>query len=741
MTGRLFRVKTAVFGGGRARVDFWRADSELNSGLIGSLFPFVQAIFGTCSLFSLSRLGSESGSLDSTFKHISYLLKFSGRRIRRIQNSNGADPPNRKQFIQLLNALKPFQSFKIDAFNIKSARDLLCRPLGERARMFGGVDDDRWVGVSGSNGTAQASASEQSGKRERASREGVEPRVAKERGGETSDGAGVGVDLCIVDAGVDSANGGAGDSAGAARGDMRRTFVDADVAADALWICEESEVGGVEVKTRVWRWTRASRRRGTTLRGHRKEKVLVSGGVHPYLAGFLPVSVVQPWLVSECKELIVPLREIPPEYPFANSTLNPATNMHHIPYLELHGTGSPISLDIGIEGDVYLDLTPGKYALWGRTAQGWKRWVDHVGNITEEPFAQPWSVKHPFLDCYLWLGTTLEGKQYIGWLPRNELSFASISRTRRWALSLGLPIEMPNCDSGNDSQIAYREAAVMLSRMNHLSEQNSLQLDKQDSETQPPSPNMKAIEKPEHPCYRSPKPRSHLQPQITVKCRGFIITTLPPSYPFCSRPTNGNHKIPFFEFSALGPPAINLDVGGEGDIYLDRTPGAYALYAKTNSGWKRWVDTGGSLGSGAQWPTADWIIRHPHIETHALWVSFGGVNFKNLESDPGDRPGFAGWYKVGTAKSTRTIAYKLGILQKNMTMRNGEMLTNKERWQRESCRVLEGTINGTQASGGQDSREKLPTKREASLAFKLKRPSKKARWEDARELSEFAIEF
>ncbi|KAK7026551.1 hypothetical protein R3P38DRAFT_3525491 [Favolaschia claudopus] len=586
--------------------------------------------------------------------HISYLLKFSGRRIRRIQNSNGADPPNRKQFIQLLNALKPFQSFKIDAFNIKSARDLLCRPLGERARMFGGVDDDRWVGVSGSNGTAQASASEQSGKRERASREGVEPRVAKERGGETSDGAGVGVDLCIVDAGVDSANGGAGDSAGAARGDMRRTFVDADVAADALWICEESEVGGVEVKTRVC---------GSAV-SHQfsspNPSILPSPtgmtAVHPYLAGFLPVSVVQPWLVSECKELIVPLREIPPEYPFANSTLNPATNMHHIPYLELHGTGSPISLDIGIEGDVYLDLTPGKYALWGRTAQGWKRWVDHVGNITEEPFAQPWSVKHPFLDCYLWLGTTLEGKQYIGWLPRNELSFASISRTRRWALSLGLPIEMPNCDSGNDSQIAYREAAVMLSRMNHLS---------------------------------TPKPRSHLQPQITVKCRGFIITTLPPSYPFRSRPTNGNHKIPFFEFSALGPPAINLDVGAEGDIYLDRTPGAYALYAKTNSGWKRWVDTGGSLGSGAQWPTADWIIRHPHIETHALWVSFGGVNFKNLESDPGDRPGFAGWYKVGTAKSTRTIAYKLGILQKNMTMRNGEMLTNKERWQRESCRVLE----------------------------------------------------
>ncbi|KAK7026550.1 hypothetical protein R3P38DRAFT_2527669 [Favolaschia claudopus] len=398
--------------------------------------------------------------------------------------------------------------------------------------------------------------------------------------------------------------------------------------------------------------------------------------------------------------------------------------MHHIPYLELHGTGSPISLDIGIEGDVYLDLTPGKYALWGRTAQGWKRWVDHVGDLTEEPFAQPWSVKHPFLDCYLWLGTTPEGKQYIGWFDRNDNnSFASVTRTRRWALSLGLPIEMPNYDSGEHLQIAYREAAVMLSRMNNLgpartfkalvapnyhqqsfalrrlivetgSEQNSLQLDKQDSEIQPPSPNMKAIEKPEHPCYRTPKPRSHLQPQITVKCRGFIITTLPPSYPFRSRPTNGNHKIPFFEFSALGPPAINLDVGAEGDIYLDRTPGAYALYAKTNSGWKRWVDTGGSLGSGAQWPTADWIIRHPHIETHALWVSFGGVNFKNLESDPGDRPGFAGWYKVGTAKSTRTIAYKLGILQKNMTMRNGEMLTNKERWQRESCRVLEGTING-----------------------------------------------
>ncbi|KAK7053690.1 hypothetical protein R3P38DRAFT_3171023 [Favolaschia claudopus] len=92
---------------------------------------------------------------------------------------------------------------------------------------------------------------------------------------------------------------------------------------------------------------------------------------------------------------------------------------------------------------------------------------------------------------------------------------------------------------------------------------------------------------------------------------------------------------------------MNLDVGAEGDIYLDRTPGAYALYAKTNSGWKRWVDT--------EVPWAVVLNGQPRIGSsdipisrHTLCgVSFGGVNFKNLESDPGDRPGFAACTKSG----------------------------------------------------------------------------------------------
>ncbi|KAF8905768.1 hypothetical protein CPB84DRAFT_564643 [Gymnopilus junonius] len=43
------------------------------------------------------------------------------------------------------------------------------------------------------------------------------------------------------------------------------------------------------------------------------------------------------------------------------------------PYTELQGIGAP-SIDLGEVGDIYLDLTPGSLALYGRYMHVWKIW-------------------------------------------------------------------------------------------------------------------------------------------------------------------------------------------------------------------------------------------------------------------------------------------------------------------------------------------------------------------------------
>lgn len=67
-------------------------------------------------------------------------------------------------------------------------------------------------------------------------------------------------------------------------------------------------------------------------------------------------------------------------------------------------------------------------------------------------------------------------------------------------------------------------------------------------------------------------------------------------------------------FTGRGPE--DMDVGTEGDIYLD---GADTLYGKTASGRKHWSDTGETL-PGTRWPDRPWIVKLPHLEKYALWV-------------------------------------------------------------------------------------------------------------------------
>ncbi|KAJ6579666.1 hypothetical protein DFH09DRAFT_846047, partial [Mycena vulgaris] len=76
------------------------------------------------------------------------------------------------------------------------------------------------------------------------------------------------------------------------------------------------------------------------------------------------------------------------------------------------------------------------------------------------------------------------------------------------------------------------------------------------------------------------------------------VPTLPPEYPYRIDPVKGSYRVPYFQFSGRGPPTDGLDVGTEGDIYLDLTPGAHSLYGKTAAGWMRWSDPGDTLRAG-----------------------------------------------------------------------------------------------------------------------------------------------
>ncbi|KAF7354595.1 hypothetical protein MSAN_01372800 [Mycena sanguinolenta] len=328
-----------------------------------------------------------------------------------------------------------------------------------------------------------------------------------------------------------------------------------------------------------------------------------------------------------------------------------------------------------------------------------------------------WSVKHPFLDYSLWMGTTLEGCQYVGWFRSNLSSVPSaVLRTRQWSIDAGL-YKVPTTGVPKDMETACREAAAMLGQASLASAQTFTALvapNKSDSPSgheiaaplDVPSP-AKVQKKskvpkfsappgspprterrvtpptvPQHPCFTNPSPVSRVQPDIRAKRRGFHVRDLPPSYPYHINRENTSYRIPFLEFSGLGPPPDDLDVGTEGDVYLDLTPGVYALYGKIASGWKRWVDTGEPVGTS--WLNSDWVVKHPHLEGFGLWISLGG------EGDGPPGRCHVGWFRVGAVKAQRRIADKLGLVRmQKLKVKRGLPMKSEHAMQCEAHTILE----------------------------------------------------
>jgi hypothetical protein len=115
-----------------------------------------------------------------------------------------------------------------------------------------------------------------------------------------------------------------------------------------------------------------------------------------------------------------------------------------IPYHEWRGQGRPPN-DIGYPGDIYVDLTPGKYSLYGRTKSGWVPW-------TGLNFEKWHLVAHPHLDDrFLFCG-----ESDIKWY-----SYDAIRSSRRFrdnSISPSLAIENVRGGEhlGDDINASYR---------------------------------------------------------------------------------------------------------------------------------------------------------------------------------------------------------------------------------------------------------------------------------------------
>ncbi|TFY61994.1 hypothetical protein EVG20_g6857 [Dentipellis fragilis] len=107
-----------------------------------------------------------------------------------------------------------------------------------------------------------------------------------------------------------------------------------------------------------------------------------------------------------------------------------------------------------------------------------------------------------------------------------------------------------------------------------------------------------------HPASRSPKP-------FTYTRRHFTVKTVPDTFPY-DVPTDNGLQIHYFEFRGKCPPPT--DVGHPGDVWLDLTPGNYALYAcmQAPGQWARWP---GPRKAKKQ------MFAHPLLPGRYLWCT------------------------------------------------------------------------------------------------------------------------
>ncbi|KAA1477472.1 hypothetical protein DENSPDRAFT_844644 [Dentipellis sp. KUC8613] len=118
-------------------------------------------------------------------------------------------------------------------------------------------------------------------------------------------------------------------------------------------------------------------------------------------------------------------------------------------------------------------------------------------------------------------------------------------------------------------------------------------------------------QKPHMPCFAYPHPASHSPTPFTFTRRHFSVKTVPDTFPY-DVPTDNGLQIHYFEFRGKCPPPS--DVGHPGDVWLDLTPGNYALYACMHA-----------PGQWARWPgprkAKKQMFAHPLLPGRYLWCT------------------------------------------------------------------------------------------------------------------------
>nr|GAT50178.1 predicted protein [Mycena chlorophos] len=107
-----------------------------------------------------------------------------------------------------------------------------------------------------------------------------------------------------------------------------------------------------------------------------------------------------------------------------------------------------------------------------------------------------------------------------------------------------------------------------------------------------------------HPSKSEPPPFSATQPNLDVRKRELVVAqnALCRNYAYILVRTHGGaFRMPYYEIRGWGPPRAAEILGSRpGDVYIDTTPGAGALYGHTEAGWRRWRIEAERVGVGGE---------------------------------------------------------------------------------------------------------------------------------------------
>ncbi|KAJ7499906.1 hypothetical protein FB451DRAFT_1430517 [Mycena latifolia] len=403
-----------------------------------------------------------------------------------------------------------------------------------------------------------------------------------------------------------------------------------------------------------------------------------------------------------------------PDYPYIVERVA-VQYRYRIPYFEFHGLGPPTDLDVGGPGDVYVDLGPGEMALWGHTAhaQGWQQCLD-ICDAYGKPSDNRWVNRHPFFDYSLRISTA--GGIHIAWLKKamypgthgagvaqhafggceeatcREVSAILVELDNLNDLPQTLAVPSPNFLGSSDILVKRgRSGSPSIHPPPPAADWESLDCTIAPSWSPPleDKPEQEVL-KPLHPCFANPTPVSFVQPEITSRIKTFPALHVPyPPIILIARARERRIPSPVFAAHGPWPPTEELDVGTEGDVYVDVAPdGAHGLYGKKQH----------PVGNVGQ-------TRAKHCGAPNGQIAAGSLK--------GAAYGNISWYTgPSTPDGARTVACKRGLVMKSILKTKRQEMRFADS---DASNILDYIISGKKPERESEPSFLLPLKPEGSL--------------------------